>query len=60
MATRKNTTQRNPAAPKVKVISESGATVNIGKVAKTTETVTVLPQLSDVHSEQWKDGHDRR
>lgn len=42
MATRKNIAQRNPAAPKVKVISESGATVNIGKAAKTTETVTVL------------------
>lgn len=34
--------KRAPDAPEVKVISQSGATVNIGSVAKTTETVTIL------------------
>lgn len=44
MATRtsKNQEKRNPDAAAVKVISESGATVNVGNVAKTNETVTVL------------------
>lgn len=42
MATRKNSALRNPNAASVKVISEAGATVNVGNVAKTQETVTIL------------------
>lgn len=41
MATRKST-PRNPNAPKVKTITEGEATVNVGNVAKTSETVTIL------------------
>lgn len=38
----KTTTGRAPNAAKVKVISESGATVNIGRAATSADTVTVL------------------
>lgn len=41
MATRKST-PRNPNVPKVKTITEGDATVNVGNVAKTSDTVTVL------------------
>lgn len=34
--------KRNPNAAKVTTVSESGATINIGKIAKTQDTVVVL------------------
>ena len=44
-ASKKTKQVRAPYAPKVKTVSVSGATVNIGSVAQTNETVIVLSAL---------------
>lgn len=42
MANQETKVKRAPSAPKVKVISEDGATVSVGNTAKTSDTVTIL------------------